>query len=90
MSCCKISTLIRTFKYHVCRFQPVPSLCVRSGTFLSGLMVFCWGPSEYKTRGQTLGWSLLTGLLQLITLPIVVGWIWSIKWGVAFVQESSE
>ncbi|XP_043202974.1 protein stum homolog isoform X1 [Amphibalanus amphitrite] len=78
-------------------YMPMPVallLCVLNvvtpsiGTFLSGLMVFCWGPSEYPTRRETLCWSLLTGLLQLITLPIVVGWIWSIKWGVAFVQES--
>lgn len=78
-------------------YMPMPVavlLCVLNvvtpsiGTFLSGLMVFCWGPSEYANRGQTLAWSLLTGLLQLITLPLIVGWIWSIKWGVAFVQES--
>ncbi|XP_037071925.1 protein stum homolog isoform X2 [Pollicipes pollicipes] len=78
-------------------YMPMPvaiTLCVLNviapsiGTFLSGLMCFCFGPSEYPSRGQTLAWSTLAGLLQLITLPIIVGWIWSIMWGVAFVQDS--
>lgn len=33
---------------------------------------------------------LIVGLLQLITAGIIIGWIWSIWWGILLVQRSTK
>jgi hypothetical protein len=57
------------------------------GTLLSSFTVFCCGstrlgPSPWKA----FGYNIIAALLQMITFVIIVGWIWSILWGMTFVQ----
>jgi hypothetical protein len=33
-------------------------------------------------------WQLLVAFLQLITLPILVGWIWAVWWGILIVEKA--
>ena len=34
------------------------------------------------------GYTYLVGVLQLILFPLLVGWIWSIVWGVFMIRRS--
>lgn len=34
--------------------------------------------------------NILAGFLQMVTFIIIVGWIWSILWGMNFVQLASK
>ncbi|GBO25130.1 hypothetical protein AVEN_68204-1, partial [Araneus ventricosus] len=57
-------------------------------TFLAGLTVLCGCPTEYEDRCTALLYNLLASFLQLLTALIVVGWVWSIMWGITFVGIS--
>lgn len=48
------------------------------GTFLSA----CLG-SEFKMS------QIIVGLLQLFTVWLVIGWVWSIWWGILIYQKAS-
>jgi len=56
------------------------------GTLLSSFMVFCCGPTRIKSPCRAFGLNIVCGLLQMVTFVIIVGWIWSILWGMNFVQ----
>ncbi|CAL1263886.1 unnamed protein product [Larinioides sclopetarius] len=58
------------------------------GTFLAGLTVLCGCPTEYEDRCTALLYNVLASFLQLLTALIVVGWVWSIMWGITFVGIS--
>ncbi|KAK3588569.1 hypothetical protein CHS0354_026174 [Potamilus streckersoni] len=64
------------------------------GTILAGLSVFCCSRNEDMacyTRCGSCCISLGIGLLQLLTLPLLLlGWIWSCIWGVSFLGMSAE
>lgn len=60
-----------------------------SGTFVSAFSVFCCGFAE-RQACSAFGWNLLAAALQLLTVFLLVGWIWSIHWGIMFVTLSSE
>ena len=34
--------------------------------------------------------NIVAGLLQVVTFIVIVGWIWSISWGMTFVQLASK
>ncbi|GIX70477.1 hypothetical protein CDAR_280621 [Caerostris darwini] len=59
-----------------------------SGTLISAFTVFCGCTTEHKDKKQSLLYNLLAALLQLLLCPIVVGWIWSVLWGITFVNIS--
>lgn len=60
------------------------------GTLLSAFTVFCCGYTESATPCRAFGWNILGGLLQAVTFVFIVGWIWSISWGMTFVTLASE
>lgn len=34
-------------------------------------------------------WTVLVGLAQLVTAPILIGWVWSILWGYELYKRAS-
>ncbi|XP_054711328.1 protein stum homolog [Uloborus diversus] len=58
------------------------------GTFLAALTVLCGCPTEYDDKCTAFLYNVLASLLQLFTALIVVGWVWSIMWGITFVSIS--
>ncbi|XP_042906788.1 uncharacterized protein [Parasteatoda tepidariorum] len=58
------------------------------GTLISAFTVFCGCTTEHPGRQTPLMYNLLAALLQLLLTPIIVGWIWSIYWGITFVNIS--
>ncbi|KAF8778250.1 protein SPEC3-like [Argiope bruennichi] len=59
-----------------------------TGTLISAFTVFCGCSTEHPDKRQSLLYNLLAALLQLLLCPIVVGWIWSVLWGITFVNIS--
>ena len=53
---------------------------------IAGLSVFCCGSTEYENPLKAFGYNMAAGVLQLILTPVLIGWIWSIMWGVIFVN----
>ncbi|KAG8182501.1 hypothetical protein JTE90_020416 [Oedothorax gibbosus] len=60
------------------------------GTFLAAFTVLCGCPTEYcdEERCTAFLYNVLAAFLQLLTALIVVGWVWSIMWGITFVGMS--
>ncbi|XP_023218368.1 protein stum homolog [Centruroides sculpturatus] len=59
------------------------------GTLIASVTVLCGCKTEHANRAKAFGYNLLAGLLQLITAPVVIGWVWSIMWGITFVNIST-
>jgi len=58
-----------------------------TGTLVSAFSVFYSGTSNrIKSKARAFAINVAVGLLQLATFVIIVGWIWSILWGMTFVQ----
>jgi hypothetical protein len=61
------------------------------GTILSGFLIICFGEVRLATKGGgqklvTLVVNILVGLCQFVTIILLlVGWFWSIAWGVYMV-----
>eukprot|EP00043_Microstomoeca_roanoka_P010510 m.99738 g.99738 ORF g.99738 m.99738 type:complete len:253 (-) comp14913_c1_seq9:2280-3038(-) len=64
------------------------------GTMIAGALVLCGvldPPSERRSKGRTASKNLLMGFLQLLLAGfILVGWIWSIIWGLCMISDSSQ
>lgn len=61
-----------------------------TGTLLSAFSVFCCGTTTRISRPVVACLlNILSALLQLATFLLIVGWVWSITWGMAFVQLAS-
>lgn len=58
------------------------------GTLCAGFTVLCGCPTEHDNRPKALFYNIIAAILQLVTAPIVIGWVWSIMWGVTFVNVS--
>jgi hypothetical protein len=59
-----------------------------AGTMISAFAVFCCGKHDYEKNIVAFFYNLLAGILQSATIFLLVGWIWSIRWGILFVQLS--
>ena len=59
-----------------------------AGTMISAFAVFCCGKHDYEKNVVAFFYNLLAGILQSATIFLLVGWIWSIRWGILFVQLS--
>uniref|UniRef100_A0A1I7ZRB9 Protein stum homolog n=1 Tax=Steinernema glaseri TaxID=37863 RepID=A0A1I7ZRB9_9BILA len=58
-----------------------------SGTFLSSFSIFCCASYESERSKCHVFWTnILAAILQFLLFPVVVGCVWSIVWGVTFVQ----
>ena len=77
--------------YLVCNDISYPSLYF-SGTFVCGLTVLCGARIRFKdsTKQKLILTNTSVAFLQLVTAFLfLLGWIWSIVWGVAFITISS-
>ena len=62
-----------------------------TGTLLTAFSVFCCGTTtRLESRLMAFAFNIVAGLLQLMTFLVIVGWIWSISWGMTFVQLASQ
>ncbi|XP_022657554.1 keratin, type II cytoskeletal 2 epidermal-like [Varroa destructor] len=59
-----------------------------TGTFVAAFCVLCGCRTEYSSRGRAFALNLLAALIQTLTAPFVVGWVWSIMWSVTCVNIS--
>ncbi|XP_060596834.1 protein stum homolog isoform X2 [Ruditapes philippinarum] len=55
------------------------------GTFISAFTVLCGAPTALNKRTAAFLFNLLSAFLQMITFIIIVGWVWSILWGMNMV-----
>ncbi|CAF1179888.1 unnamed protein product [Adineta ricciae] len=60
-----------------------------TGTLVSAFAVFCCGKHDYEKNIVAFFYNILAAILQISTIFLLVGWIWSIRWGILFVQLSS-
>lgn len=59
-----------------------------TGTLISAFAVFCCGKHDHEKNIVAFFYNLLAAILQSATIFLLVGWIWSIRWGILFVQLS--
>uniref|UniRef100_T1JGT2 Protein SPEC3 n=1 Tax=Strigamia maritima TaxID=126957 RepID=T1JGT2_STRMM len=59
-----------------------------TGTLVSAFAVWCHYATEYENKSRAFANNVLAAFLQVLTLVIIVGYIWSILWGVTFVTLS--
>ncbi len=59
-----------------------------SGTLISAFAVFCCGKHDYEKNIVACFYNLLAAILQSATIFLLVGWIWSVRWGILFIQLS--
>lgn len=52
--------------------------------------MFCCGKHDYGKNLVACLCNLLAAVLQCATIFLLVGWIWSVRWGILFVQLSGE
>ena len=64
--------------------------CHVAGTLISSFCSCCCGQPRSGSRLRAFGLNLVSALLQMLTFVVIVGWIWSIVWGMTFVQLSRE
>jgi hypothetical protein len=55
------------------------------GTFIAAFFSFCF-PHASGSKCKGFFVNICAALLQVITAPIMVGWIWSCIWGMTMVQ----
>ena len=60
------------------------------GTLISAFAVFCCGKHAYEKNIVACLYNLLAAILQSATIFLLVGWIWSVRWGILFVQLSGK
>lgn len=61
---------------------------VFAGTLISAFAVFCCGKHDYEKNIVACLYNLLAAILQSATIFLLVGWIWSVRWGILFIQLS--
>lgn len=61
-----------------------------SGTLISAFAVFCCGKHDYEKNIVAFLYNLLAAILQSATIFLLVGWIWSVRWGILFIQLSGK
>ncbi|CAF1114964.1 unnamed protein product [Rotaria sordida] len=59
-----------------------------TGTLISAFAVFCCGKHDHEKNIVAFFYNILAAILQSATIFLLVGWIWSIRWGILFIQLS--
>ncbi|CAF3953922.1 unnamed protein product [Rotaria magnacalcarata] len=57
-----------------------------TGTLITAFAVFCCGKHGYEKNIVACLYNLLAAILQSATIFLLVGWIWSVRWGILFIQ----
>ncbi|KAL8620258.1 hypothetical protein ACOMHN_064548 [Nucella lapillus] len=55
-------------------------------TFISAWTTLCGCKTRLGAPAKAFGLNLLSAFLQMVTFVLIVGWVWSIIWGMNFVQ----
>jgi hypothetical protein len=76
------------YKKSRCSLLYIPFFNFFPGTLISAFAVFCCGKHDYEKNIVAFFYNLLAAILQSATIFLLVGWIWSIRWGILFVQLS--
>jgi len=65
---------------------------VFAGTLVMALAALCGAKTSSKKQNRCLDFliNLGSGLLQILTAAVIVGWVWSIYWGMYIVTQASE
>lgn len=67
-----------------------PTIASFVGTLISAFAVFCCGKHDYEKNIVAFLYNLLAAILQSATIFLLVGWIWSVRWGILFIQLSGK
>ncbi|CAI5441396.1 unnamed protein product [Caenorhabditis angaria] len=57
-----------------------------SGTLLGGISVLCCSDPRGRSKPNCICWNTTAAILQFLSAPLIIGIIWSIIWGVMFIQ----
>lgn len=60
------------------------------GTFLGALSLFCGARCRHDQRSDGVKYGLVAAAIQLLTSIFIIGWIYSIYYGVKMIQDSSK
>ncbi|KAL4238157.1 hypothetical protein ACF0H5_002868 [Mactra antiquata] len=55
------------------------------GTLISAFTVLCGAPTALNKKVPAFLYNVLSAFLQMITFIVIVGWVWSILWGMNMV-----
>ncbi|CAG5121746.1 unnamed protein product, partial [Candidula unifasciata] len=55
-------------------------------TFMSSWACLCGCKTKLGKPATAFGLNLLSAVLQMVSFVVIVGWVWSIIWGMNFVQ----
>lgn len=58
------------------------------GTFVSAWTTLCGCKTGLGAPAKAFGLNILSAFLQMVSFVLIVGWVWSIIWGMNFVQIS--
>lgn len=58
------------------------------GTILGALSLFCCGKCRHEKVSRGVKYGFVAAILQIVTAVFIVGWIYSIYYGVTMVQDS--
>ncbi|CAL1526188.1 unnamed protein product [Lymnaea stagnalis] len=60
------------------------------GTFFSSWACLCGCKTKLGKPAKAFGLNLLSALLQMLSFVLIVGWVWSIIWGMNFLQIATQ
>lgn len=60
------------------------------GTFMSSWACLCGCKTKLGKPAKAFGLNILSAMLQFVSFVVIVGWVWSIIWGMHFVQIASK
>uniref|UniRef100_A0A0B6Z287 Protein SPEC3 n=1 Tax=Arion vulgaris TaxID=1028688 RepID=A0A0B6Z287_9EUPU len=85
--------------YNAIPYMPLPLaviLCILNivvpglGTFISSWACLCGCKTKLGKPATAFGLNMLSALLQMVSFVVIVGWVWSILWGMNFVQIATQ
>ncbi|KAI0981266.1 hypothetical protein GJ496_009533 [Pomphorhynchus laevis] len=90
--CQRFSDAIPVMPIHVAAILCILNIILPgSGTLLSSVLVFGNRVKHHhKTNFVAFVYNLIAGLIQLATAIILLGWIWSIIWGLMFLRLAAK
>lgn len=59
-----------------------------TGTILGALSLLCCGKCRHETPAKGIKYGVIAAILQIVTAVFIVGWIYSIYYGVNMVQDA--
>ncbi|KAH9509050.1 hypothetical protein Btru_048889 [Bulinus truncatus] len=60
------------------------------GTFFSSWACLCGCKTKLGNPAKAFGLNLLSAILQMLSFVLIIGWVWSIIWGMNFLQISNQ